>query len=335
MNQSRRRFAGGLALLGAGNALGLWSPSAAAAEPPPETTRLRFGGHVGAVCAAPGFLAEELLAAEGFTEVQYVKVRSGPEITKVMAAGETDFGIQTILPAVMRLDAGDPLVLLAGVHIGCYELFGTDRVRSIHDLKGKPVAVGALGAGDHAYIAIMAAYVGLDPQKDISWVTHPPAESKKLLAEGKIDAYMAFPPDTQDLRAKRIGRVVVSTGVDRPWSQYFCCMALANREFVRKNPIATKRALRAILKAADVCALEPDRAARFMVDKGYTRSDYALQVLKEIPYGKWRQYDAADTVRFYALRLHEVGMIKSSPNRLIAQGADWRFLNELKKELKG
>jgi hypothetical protein len=39
--------------------------------------------------------------------------------------------------------------------------------------------------------------------------------------------------------------------------------------------------------------------------------------------------------RFYALRLREAGMIKSTPQRLIAQGTDWRFLNELKKELKG
>ena len=39
-------------------------------------------------------------------------------------------------------------------------------------------------------------------------------------------------------------------------------------------------------------------------------------------------------MRFYALRLHEVGMIKSSPNQIIAEGTDWRFLNELKRELK-
>jgi NitT/TauT family transport system substrate-binding protein len=39
-------------------------------------------------------------------------------------------------------------------------------------------------------------------------------------------------------------------------------------------------------------------------------------------------------MRFYALRLHEAGMIRSSPNQIIAEGTDWRFLNELKRELK-
>jgi NitT/TauT family transport system substrate-binding protein len=128
--------------------------------------------------------------------------------------------------------------------------------------------------------------------------------------------------------------VVVNSGVDRPWSQYFCCVVAGNREFVRKHPVASKRALRAILKAANLCSTEPDRAARLVADKGY-RYEYALQTMKEIPYGRWRDFDPEDAVRFHALRLHEVGMIKSSPKKIIADGTDWRFINELKKELKG
>jgi NitT/TauT family transport system substrate-binding protein len=100
--------------------------------------------------------------------------------------------------------------------------------------------------------------------------------------------------------------------------------------------VAPKRWLRAIVKATNMCAREPDRAIQFLVDKGYTTQyDYALQSLQEIPYAKWREYAPEDSVRFYALRLHEVGIIKSSPQKLSAQGTDWRFLNELKKELKG
>jgi NitT/TauT family transport system substrate-binding protein len=59
------------------------------------------------------------------------------------------------------------------------------------------------------------------------------------------------------------------------------------------------------------------------------------QVLNEIRYDRWRTYDPEDTVRFYALRLREAGMIQSTPQKIIATGTDWRFLNELKKELKG
>ena len=54
-----------------------------------------------------------------------------------------------------------------------------------------------------------------------------------------------------------------------------------------------------------------------------------------IRYALWREYDPEDAVRFYSLRLREAGMIKSTPNHLIAQGTDWRFFDELKRELKG
>jgi NitT/TauT family transport system substrate-binding protein len=151
------------------------------------------------------------------------------------------------------------------VHVGCYELFGTDRVRVIRDLKGKTVAITGLGLTQHLFLSIMVAHVGLDPRKDVKFVEVPAAEGMQLLAEGKIDVYLGFPPDPQELRARKVGHVVVNSGADRPWSQYFCCIATGQREFVRKHPIATKRALRAILKATDICALEPDRAARALV----------------------------------------------------------------------
>ena len=110
----------------------------------------------------------------------------------------------------------------------------------------------------------------------------------------------------------------------------------AHKDFVDKHPVATKRALRAIVKADQVCALEPERVARVIVERGFTKSyDYALQAMKEVPYGRWRQYEIEDAVRFYALRLHEAGVIRSDPKKIIADGTNWRFLNELKKELKG
>jgi NitT/TauT family transport system substrate-binding protein len=147
---------------------------------------------------------------------------------------------------------------------------------------------------------------------------------------------MGFPPVPQELRARGLGRVVVNSAVDRPWSQYFCCLVAANREFVRKYPVATKRALRGILKAVNVCAVAPDRVASALVEKGIIpRYEIALEIMKDVPYGRWLDYDAEDTTRFYALQLHEAGVIKTSPNKLIAQGTDWRFIRELKKELKG
>jgi NitT/TauT family transport system substrate-binding protein len=329
---TRREFLGGLALTGTAALMGL-AQEPAAAEPPPETTRIRFPLlPFDVACVAPQWVAESFLRAEGFATPEYVKVKSS---WQGLARGDVDFIITDALTGVLRVDEGDPITILTGVHGGCYELIGTGQVRSIRDLGGK--TVGFTNPGRRAFIATMASYVGLDPRRDIRFVEPATwAKTTELLAQGRIDAYLAFPPEPQELRARRIGHVVVSTVVDRPWSQYFCCMLIGHREFVRRHPAATKRVLRAILKATDLCAAAPQKIARFLADKGYVkREDYALQALQEVPYNRWREYDSPDTIRFYSLRMHEAGVIKSSPQRILAQGTDWRFLNELKKELKG
>ena len=119
-------------------------------------------------------------------------------------------------------------------------------------------------------------------------------------------------------------------------AQYFCCILAGSREFVRKNPVATKRALRAILKANEICSADPEQAIRAIVGRGYKGGqDIALQLVRKLPYGRWCDYDTEATVRFYALRLREAGMIQSTLQQIIAKSTDWRFLNELKKELKG
>ena len=160
-------------------------------------------------------------------------------------------------------------------------------------------------------------------------------EPMDLFVQGKIDAFLVGPPDLQDVRTRNIGHVIVSSITDRPWSQYYCCMLVTHTEFAQKYPVATKRVLRAILKAADLCASDPKRAARLLVDQGYAkRYDYTLQALSEIRYDVWRDYDPEDTLLFYANKLYEAGLIKSSPQKLIAGHTDWRFLNELKRELK-
>jgi len=327
----RRAFIRDMIVGGAAGRLGL-RPEWAAAEAPPETTRIRlsrFPDGVDVACLGPMWMAEELLHAEGFSSVEYV---TNPGVIDDLAAGKQDLILFDVPEVILALDEGKPIVVLGGIHGGCYELFGTDRVRSVVDLRGRKIGVS--NRSRRAFVAAMASYVGLDPRKDLTFVLTQ--DAKQLFVDGKVDAVLGFPPEPQELRARKIGHAVVTTAKDRPWSQYYCCMALANREFVRRHPVATKRALRALVKATDVCAAEPERVARELVARGYLRNhDLSLQAIREIPYRRWREYDSADTIRFFALRMHEAGMIKSSPQKIIAEGTDWRFLNELKKELKG
>jgi NitT/TauT family transport system substrate-binding protein len=329
---SRRRFLASTPALGAGSLVGL--PRTAAAEPPPEVKKIRLVANPTAICFAPQFLAEEVLAMEGFTDIEYVELKDGNYVDLV-DQGIADISMDAAPTIVYGMETRKSVVVLAGIHAGCYELFANGPIHSIRDLKGKTLPIYAKGGADHVLLASMLAYVGVDPTREVNWLVPDDRDTMRLFVEGKVEALMAFPPGPQELRARKIGRVIVNTAQDRPWSHQFCCVASGNREFVRKNPVATKRALRSLLKAADICAEDPARAARFLVERGHTvRYETALEVMRDVPYRRWRETDPEDTLRFLALRLHEVGMIKTSPQKLIAEGTDWRFLNALKRELK-
>ncbi len=332
LTHSRRDFLGTVASAAAATVAG--AGGSLAAEGPPEVTTIRLPKIPG-ICIAPAYVAEELLRAEGFSDPRYVPVDAGVGNAAMVARGEIDFTVNFVAALLPPIDAGEAITVLAGVHPGCFELFAGESIRSVADLKGKSVGVQSLGSSQYLFLASIASYVGLDPAKDIDWVTSTAPKPVDLFAAGRIDAVLGFPPEPQDLRARKIGRVIVNSALDRPWSQYFCCLLAGNADFVRRYPVATKRVVRAVLKAADLCVSEPGRVARRMVDGGFTTSyDYALQTMGEVPYAKWRDYDPEDTIRFYALRLHEAGVIKSSPRRIIADGTDWRFLNEIRRELK-
>jgi NitT/TauT family transport system substrate-binding protein len=339
---SRRDFlkvAGGFGLSAAGMSLlqacGVRPATPITADTPLETTTIRLIA-TPSVCLAPQYLVEDSLKSEGFTDVQYFKTETFA-IEKALSSGDADISMSLVPATVVRVDAGDPLVILAGVHIGCFLLFGSAQIKTIDDLKGKTIPVPVLGASTHVFLASMVAWAGLDPNKDIKWELQPIPESTQLFKEGKVDAYLAFPPAAQELRAEKFGHVILDSMMDKPWSQYFCCGVTVNRDFAQKNPVATKRVLRAILQASDTCAREPEQAAKFIIDKGYTNAkyEYVLEAMQNIPYNRWQEYDPEDTVIFYANRLRDAGLIKSNANEIVAKSTDWHFLNEIKQELKG
>lgn len=328
----RRKFLARASVLGVASILGL--PGVASAEPPPEVAKLRLV-HTPAICLAPQYLVEGLLRAEGFTEIEYVKV-STTGAPEVVVAGKADMSMWDVPGIIPTIDADAPLVILSGVHAGCYELMVHDGIQNIRDLKGRSIGVYALEGGDQILISSMLAYIGMDPRSDVKWIAGRSLSGPmEMFANGEVEAFMGFAPEPQKLRKRNIGRVLVNTAQDRPWSQYFCCAVTANSDFVRRYPIATKRALRAYLKAADVCSDEPERVARYLVDRGFeSQYEIGLEVLKGLPYKRWREANVEDTIRFHALRLHQVGMLNTTPNELVARSVDRRFLDEIRKELK-
>lgn len=310
----------------------------ATADGPPETATIRLPRTPLTPVTAQA-VAVDLLREEGFTDVRYIDVGRPEALFSKFASGEYDVSLLPAPMVVSRVDAGDPFVALAGINAGCFQIFATDRVQSLRDFAGKTITTSGPGLPDDVFLALTLANVGIDVRKDVKLITYSHEEAVHAMTTGEVDGMTALPPFSNRLRVNPdLGHIVLDAATDRPWSQYFFSMATVHREYLTKNPVATKRALRALLKATDIVAASPERGAQAMKDLGFVPDAlYAatLAELRQIRWDVWRTYDPADTLRFYALRLKESGLIRGTPEQIVSRGSDFAFLGDLKRELKG
>ena len=211
--QNRRHFLAGITAI---SAVGLAGGRNVYAEDAPlDTTTVRFT-HAPSTCNAPLYLAEELLRADGFTNLTYVDVDAGVNTPMNLASGEADIGFEYASAFVIAIDAGTPVKVLGGLHAGCYELFAREGITSVLGLKGKRIGVGQnLKSDAYLFVGAMAIHVGLDPLRDIDWVIDAEAKPMQLFIDGKVDAFLGFGTECQELRAKKIGHSIVSGVLDR------------------------------------------------------------------------------------------------------------------------
>lgn len=300
-------------------------------DAPPEVTRIVLPRHY-TFCGAPLYVAEPFLREEGFTEVVYELQPSLTRINERMAEGNLDIVQNYVIAHILSIARGDPLTVLGGAHPGCMELFVRPGIEGVEDLDGRVVIVsdGNPQAADNAFLQNTLQFVGIIPSSPNQILVD--ASPHRFIA-GTGDAYLAHPPNGETLRALEIGEVLIDTTTDRPWSQYYCCLFAANSNFVERNPIATRRALRALYRAVDRCATEPDAVGEYLAARGFALNiEHAKKIMRHIPWAAWRDYDPEEAIRFYALRLKETGVIDQAPEEIIERGVDWRFLESLRDE---
>lgn len=329
----------GVALAG-GSSLTSCSQLAPAATsgplPPPETTALRFVAP--AACDPPSALAKEFLVEEGFTDIKYVTISN--TTTEWLTTDAADFTTGYGITIAANVDAGLPFLALAGLHPGCMEIFATPGISSPGDLRGKTIAVNARNASDQFYgfFSVLLAYVGIDPRTEVNFVEIGPNLNalRDAFIDGRSQVFIApaaFGPELHR-NPKNPGKVILDTTTDTPWSHYYCCQLVANRNWARKNPVATKRVTRAVLRAADAVAKDKARAAHeYAVRFPGNDEQIVNEVIKDLSYA-WRDLDPEETLRFFALRLADAKLVKSTPQQIIAQGSDFGYMRQLMTDLK-
>lgn len=317
--------------------------TSSASLPPPETTTIRIASPF--ACDAPLWLAKDFLREEGFTDVQWVNT---PGTAGWITSRVADVGPGHPEAIVAGIDAGLPIVTLAGIHTGCQELWAAPGIASVRDLRGKRVAVFKKDRSDQFFLffSTLCAYDGIDPFANVSFF-EVGGDYRGLMTaylDGRSDAFLAAADGAAVLKRepRNPGTKILDQTTDKPWSQYLCCFLIANRDWARQNPVATKRFTRAVLRAADATAQDRMGAARagvgasirnLLAQRNAPDEDILIDTTAMVSYD-WREYDPEETLRFFALRLAEVKLIKSTAQQIVAQGSDVAFMRQMRTELK-
>ncbi len=310
-------------------------PATSTPLPPPETATIRLG--CGA-CDAPIFAAERSLRDEGFADVQINDVGSSAA-SAALTSGKIDLGVVVPSHFINAVQTGVNLVALGSIHAGCFEIWSPQSVGSLKDMPGKTVVVPAkaLAALGYSYIAIVLEQAGVDP-KNVNFAVQADADPVKLYLDGKNDAVFVGTTGLAALKTNPAnkGHAIHNQMMDAPWSQYDCCIIVATQDWYRANPIAAKRALRAIYKTADALPTDRSDAAKLATDKGLFGGAASLDYIREaanMEYKTWRNSDPEKSVRFYAPLIADVGLLTTSVDNF-AKAIDVRIVRELSTELK-
>ena len=302
----------------------------AAPLPPPETTTIRLGT---LPCDHPVMAAEPFLQQEGFTRVE---ILGGFQL----ASGRVDVDIAfTAFSIAQLLEAGQRPVVLAPLHPGCVEIWAQPGIRSLQDLRGRRVVTTArtLANLDYSNFAIVLKQAGVDPS-EVNWVVQPDANPVALFLAGQNDAVRVATTGTAAMRSNPAnrGHLIHNQIMDQPWSQTACCFLVVREEWYRANPVAAKRAVRAVLRSADGQTASRFDAVKRVTDRGLfggpANFDNVLYAASMVP-ANWRDLDMERSLRFYAQLLADVGLLKVSVEDIV-RTLDRRLLEELRAELR-
>jgi NitT/TauT family transport system substrate-binding protein len=246
--------------------------------------------YIGLTCEAPIFVAQEngYFTEEGL-DVELVRT-DWDSLRDGLGLGRFDANHTLIMYLLKPIEQGLDVKITAGMHMGCLRVQTgvTTAVKTVDDLKGKRIGIPTMGSPPFLFASRALASRGLDPKKDVTWLTVSPDVMELALENGQVDAIANSEPIGSILLARNKVRTIVDQATDAPYKDEFCCAAVVSGQFAKRDPERAAKVTRALLKGAKWVGSNPTSSARLSVEKKYIASSIEINVeamshLKYVP----------------------------------------------------
>lgn len=247
-------------------AVTLLSVTAATQAEPLQTVRIGYPPAWSAVEAAIpfgdtlGFFKDEGIALE------YVSVQGTAVLLPQVASGSVEFGIMTPDLAIIAASKGEPFPVkffynFYPRNIFEFTVLKDSPIKTLADLKGKKLGVGALSWGNLPMSRLMLQDVGVTWMKDIQVmpVGVGPAAWERLKS-GSVDALNL--PATQNVMMEQGGTPIRRLEIPEAFRKVFSNGIATSDELIQKKPELVEGMGRAVAKSMVACMANTENCVR-------------------------------------------------------------------------
>ncbi len=261
-------------------------------------------------------------------DLQFRILRGDLAIAAMMNSKEVDYiyGAGTAFLAAVR---GAPMKILShDFKSVLFYLMGQPKVQSAKDLRGKKIAVSSLGGTGAASARASIKALGLDPDKDVTYIVIGAASVRMAAMEaGSIEGAIMPVPWNFRMKQKGFKELIFAGSV---MSQPLTGIA-TTKDKIEKNPDQVRRVLRGFLRALRAVKQEKKDVVEFIGRKFNLDAPTAEETYKVV----LQTLSEDGTVGAEALQdLLEKTKKETGVTREISVGdiVDYRMLREVAKE---
>jgi len=184
-------------------------------------------------------------------DLQVINFRGGAEAAAGIASKQVDMG-SFGTPILISISKGFPIKLVAAPADKWinFVLVGANHINSIADLKGKTVATGGIGGGNHQSFVTIIEKSGLK-ETDVRVMATGGVDAFMIIKSGQVDAIQTSEPTVSQIVADGAGHVLAEA--KDYYGDYQHSFIFATDDFIENHPDAIRNFLKASRESLEYC----------------------------------------------------------------------------------